>query len=420
MIEKLCIVGLGYVGLPLLVGLSQYFDVVGYEKDIAKVLNLKLGRDYTGELTEEQCMQLKNIQIVDKVSEVRECSIFIITVPTPVSGDKLPDLSMVLEASNEIGSILRKSNIVCYESTVYPGATEGECIPLLENASGLTFIKDFTIGYSPERINPGDTKNILKSVKKLLGASDPDTLSRLSLVYGSIVEAGLHLTPSIQVAEASKILENTQRDVNIALMNECSRIFNKLGINFEDVLDAAKTKWNFLPFYPGLVGGHCIGVDPYYLIHKARLVGINPELISAARAVNEFVVEDIIIRLIQLADTMELSIRGAKVLILGCTFKENCADIRNSKSLDLGNRLTQMGADTVFFDPIVNSEVPDHKVIKSWSSLKKLKFDIIVSAVAHDMIAAMSDSEFRSVGHQDTIYFTIRRTYSTLIETAGM
>ncbi len=353
--QKIAVVGLGYVGLPLAVHLAVHFRVVGFDLDSKRIEDLKSGIDNTREIEENQLLQ-SDIFFTDDPGELRECSLMIVAVPTPIDRYRIPDLGPLESASVTVGRYMKKGSCVVFESTVFPGATEEVCVPLIERESGFTLGKDFTVGYSPERINPGDKKRTIENIVKIVSASDPQTLELLGGVYGKIVSAGLHMASSIKVAEAAKVIENTQRDLNIALMNELSMIFDKLGIDTAEVLEAAGTKWNFLPFKPGLVGGHCIGVDPYYLTFKAESIGYHPEIILAGRRINDNMGKYVAERTIKILIGLGKQINSVKIAVLGLTFKENVPDLRNTKVIDIIDELKDYGVDVLVNDPLADPD----------------------------------------------------------------
>jgi len=381
---KIGVIGLGYVGLPLSIAFAEKYQIVGYDINTERVKELKKRIDKTKEVETTQFDTNIPIQFSDHLNDISACNVYIITVPTPIDKEKKPDLSFLVNASKAVGSILKKGDIVIYESTVYPGCTEEECVPILEKISGLTFNQDFFVGYSPERINPGDKTRPIHSIVKVTSGSTPKIARAIDDLYKSIITAGTYLAPSIKVAEASKAIENAQRDVNISFMNELALIFDKLDIDIDEVLEAAKTKWNFLPFKPGLVGGHCIGVDPHYLAYKAMQVGYTPKVILSGREVNDqmgvWMAEKIIT---QLAKQFNGDIKGKKVLILGFAFKENCADTRNTKVIDVYNTLVQVGLDVSIFDPWVDSELVKKEFGINITQFSTGQFDYIFKAVKH-------------------------------------
>ena len=384
----IAIIGLGYVGLPLAIAFSKHYQVIGYDLDQARVDALKNGEDTTLETEAEAIKNAKNLVLTNELAKIAHATLFIVTVPTPVHADKSPDLSALLYASAEIATVLKQGDIVVYESTVYPGCTEEDCVPVLEKKSGLKFNVDFYCGYSPERINPGDKINTLTKIQKITSGSTPAIAKYIDQLYASIITAGTYAAPSIKVAEAAKSIENAQRDINISFVNELALIFDKLGIDTQEVLAAASTKWNFLPFKPGLVGGHCIGVDPYYLAHKAKAVGYHPQVILSGRDVNDQMSAFVSHKLIQLLAKTGNKIQGAKVLVLGVTFKENCPDFRNSKVFDIIHQLKKEGADVSAFDPYANAmEVFQKYQVQLITAFEK--YDVILLAVAHDFFKAL-------------------------------
>ncbi|OXS77034.1 UDP-N-acetyl-D-galactosamine dehydrogenase [Lysinibacillus sp. KCTC 33748] len=382
---SISIIGLGYVGLPLAVEFSKKFNVVGFDLNKEKIKLYKAGCDPTNEVGDNEVL-LSNVLYTSEESKLIDCKMHIICVPTPINSDKTPNLTPIIEASKIVGRNLQRGAIVVYESTVYPGTTEEICIPILEKESNLNFGQDFTVGYSPERINPGDKVHRLKNIVKVVSGSDDYTLDVISKVYKSIIEAGIYKAPSIKVAEAAKVIENSQRDINIAFMNELAMVFNKMDIDTVEVLKAANTKWNFLDFKPGLVGGHCIGVDPYYFIYKAEQLGYHSQIIAAGRKINDGMGQYIANNIIKQMIKAEYQIKGAKVAILGLTFKENCGDIRNSKVIDIIRELEDYGLEISVYDPLAQKqEVEKEYTIKlvDFDSIKEM--DAIVLAVPHDI-----------------------------------
>jgi len=384
---KIAIIGLGYVGLPLAHAFSFKYDIVGFDVAQWRIDELKNGTDRTLELSKAQVKEAisNNMQFTTSLDDIKDCNIYIVTVPTPIDKNKRPDLSPLIKASESVGSVLKKDDIVIYESTVYPGATEEDCVPILEKFSNLKFNKDFFCGYSPERINPGDKEHTVTKILKVTAGSTPEIGKKVNELYASVITAGTHLAPTIKVAEAAKIIENSQRDINIAFINELAIIFNKLDIDTNAVLDAASTKWNFLPFRPGLVGGHCIGVDPYYLTHKAQQVGHNPEIILAGRRINDnmgiYVANQVIKLMIKRGHTVD----GAKVLVLGITFKENCPDIRNSKVIDVIQELKEFGCSVDISDYWADKDEVKHEYnLELKDQVDYQDYNAIVLAVAHD------------------------------------
>ena len=394
---KIAIIGLGYVGLPLAVEFSKIFKTIGFDIDSRRIFELKNANDSTNEITYDNLNEviiskkknnLKNkngLYLTDSIEDLKQSNIYIITVPTPTDNNNIPMLSIIEKATEMVSGILKKDDIVIYESTVYPGVTEEICAPILEKGSKLKFNSDFFLGYSPERINPGDKNRPLNQILKVTSGSNKIVAEEIDNLYQKIITAGTYLAPSIKVAEASKVIENCQRDINIAFVNELSQIFNLLDIETNEVLKAAETKWNFLPFKPGLVGGHCIGVDPYYLAQKAQNVGYNPEIILAGRRMNESMAKYITDQVIKLMIDKQIKIKGSNLLILGVTFKENCSDIRNSKVIDLIKKLREYGINILIHDPYVKKEkLKENYDLEVTNYLPKTKFDCIVLAVAHE------------------------------------
>lgn len=382
--DSIGIIGLGYVGLPLAVAFAKHYEIIGFDINSNRVDELKNGIDRTRELSKDAITTASSLFFTDQMADLSDCNVYIVTVPTPLYPDKTPDLRFLKEASKMIGQSLKKGDLVIYESTVYPGCTEEECVPVLEAYSSLQFNKDFFAGYSPERINPGDQTRKIEDIKKVVSGSTSATAVRVQALYDRVITAGTHLAPSIKVAEAAKAIENAQRDVNISFMNELALMFDKMGIDTGDVLEAAATKWNFLPFRPGLVGGHCIGVDPHYLVHKAREMGYEPKLIAAGRKINDkmgvFVAEKMIRVLVSLHKG---NIRGLKLLILGFSFKENCGDTRNTKVVELYHTLTDAGLDVYVQDPWVRKE--EHPGIRFIEDGPGLDISAVILVVKHDL-----------------------------------
>lgn len=412
---KIGIIGLGYVGLPLAVLFAKKYSVIGYDINEKRVHEINQGNDTTLELTDLDLDNVLNIKSNNKVNglfctanidDLRDCNYYIITVPTPVDNTKRPVFTPLIKASELVGKVLKEGNIVIYESTVYPGATEEICVPELEKSSGLTFNIDFYVGYSPERINPGDKEHTVEKILKVTSGSTPETAKQVDDLYSSVITAGTHLAPTIKVAEASKVIENTQRDINIAFMNELAKIFHLLGIDTNDVLAAAGTKWNFLPFKPGLVGGHCIGVDPYYLAQKAQENGYNPDLILAGRRINDGMGEYISLQIIKLMLKHDLVVKGAKVLIMGITFKEDCPDIRNTKVVDMIKNLNEYRVETTIYDPWANpEEVLNEYGIVTTNTKPNEKYDILIMAVAHKEFIEADLSHFK---HEKTLVYDVK------------
>lgn len=396
-LDKIAIIGLGYVGLPLAVEFGKYREVVGFDINPKRIEELKSGHDFTLETTTEQLKSATKLSFTNQLDGVKDCRIFIVTVPTPVDHVNRPDLTPLQKASHTVGQVLKKGDIVIYESTVYPGATEEVCVPVLEKTSGLKFNQDFFCGYSPERINPGDKVNTLTKIKKITSGSTPEIADVVDALYGSIITAGTYRAASLKVAEAAKVIENTQRDLNIALVNELSVIFDRIGIDTLDVLEAAGSKWNFLPFRPGLVGGHCIGVDPYYLTHKAEEVGYNPQVILAGRRINDnmarYAARATIKRMVQNG----IEITKAKVGVLGITFKENCPDIRNSKVADLVKEFKNWGIEVVVADAWADAgEVMHEYGIALGEINEQNKVDSLIVAVGHNEYRSLSAATLKS------------------------
>ena len=383
--EKLCVIGLGYVGLPLAVEFAEKYSVVGYDIDVKRIQELSNGIDTTFEVSAERLSGSK-IQLTSQLQSIKNCNIFIITVPTPITQNKKPDLAILLKASADVGKVLKKGDLVIYESTVYPGCTEEDCVPILENESGLKYNQDFFCGYSPERINPGDKLKTIKDIVKVTSGSTPEIADKVDALYSSIVSAGTFKTSSIRIAEASKIVENTQRDINIAFVNELTIMFDLMGINTQEVLKAAETKWNFMKVVPGLVGGQCIGVNPYYLSHQSQKYGYSPKLIPAAREINDGMATFLATKVIKNLAQREVPIKGAKVLILGGTFKANCSDVRNSKVKDLIYELREYGCEVEIYDPRASREDITREFGKILFNNPQSFFDVIVLAVSHNGI----------------------------------
>ncbi|PRH83409.1 Vi polysaccharide biosynthesis UDP-N-acetylglucosamine C-6 dehydrogenase TviB [Arenimonas caeni] len=382
--SRIAIIGLGYVGLPLAVEFGKHFETTGYDIRSARVAELREGRDSTLECSPEELAASPKLKYTDQLADIAACNIYIVTVPTPIDSAKRPDLTPLVKASEAIGSVLKKGDIVVYESTVYPGCTEEDCVPILERVSGLKFNQDFFCGYSPERINPGDKAHRLPNIKKVTSGSTPEVAEFVDALYGCIITAGTHKAPSIKVAEAAKVIENTQRDLNIALVNDLAILFNKLGIDTLDVLEAAGTKWNFLPFRPGLVGGHCIGVDPYYLTHKAQQVGHHPDVILAGRRTNDGMGAYVAEQVIKLLIRKEINPVGARVLVLGLAFKEDCPDLRNTRVIDIVAALESYNARVDVHDPWIDAAEARHEYgLVLAESLDRNAYDAVILAVAH-------------------------------------
>jgi UDP-N-acetyl-D-glucosamine/UDP-N-acetyl-D-galactosamine dehydrogenase len=409
---RIGVVGLGYVGLPLAVEFGKHFDTMGFDVKSERVAALRKGKDSTLEVTRAELKSAMRLRFTTDLGELRRCRVFIVTVPTPIDGYKRPDLSPLVRASESVGAVLRKGSVVIYESTVYPGCTEEICVPILERVSGLRFNRDFFAGYSPERINPGDKEHRLTTIRKVTSGSTPEVADFVDQLYGSIVTAGTHKTSSIRVAEAAKVIENTQRDVNIALINELALIFNRLQIDTEEVLKAAGSKWNFLPFRPGLVGGHCIGVDPYYLTHKAQEIGYHPEMILAGRRLNDNMSLHVAGQILQLMAARRIHVKGARVLMLGATFKENCPDVRNSKVVDVVRELAKQGARVDIHDPWASSAELRHEYgITLVHKLRAAYYDVAVVAVAHRQFREMGASGLRRLCRRKHVIYDIKHVF---------
>ncbi|MBA6257104.1 MULTISPECIES: Vi polysaccharide biosynthesis UDP-N-acetylglucosamine C-6 dehydrogenase TviB [unclassified Colwellia] len=387
---KIAIIGLGYVGLPLAVEFGKKYNTVGFDINQTRVRELREGMDSTLECSVDELKEALKLSYSASTDDLKACTVYIVTVPTPIDDHKQPDLTPLVKASKMLGKVVSKGDIIIYESTVYPGATEEECIPVVERISGLTFNKDFYAGYSPERINPGDKEHRVTNILKVTSGSTPEIAEKVDQLYKSIITAGTHKASSIKVAEAAKVIENTQRDVNIALINELSIIFNKLDVDTLEVLEAAGTKWNFLPFRPGLVGGHCIGVDPYYLTHKAQSVGYNPEMILAGRRLNDSMGKYVVSQLVKQMLKRKIQVHGANVLVMGLTFKENCPDLRNTKVVDIVNELKEYNVNVDITDPWCSNENAQSEYGLSLIEPKPEQYDAIILAVAHD--------EFKNIG----------------------
>lgn len=414
---NITIIGLGYVGLPLAVEFAKKYPVIGYDINNKRVQELKNCHDHTLEVNKDDLSSVLNNRIDNKglnvscnVDDIKVSNVYIITVPTPVDKNNRPILIPLVKSSETVGKVLKKGDIVIYESTVYPGVTEDECAPILEKQSGLKFNKDFYCGYSPERINPGDKKHTVTKIKKVTSGSTPEIGKKVNDLYASIITAGTHLAPSIKVAEAAKVIENAQRDINIAFVNELAKIFNRLDIDTHDVLEAASTKWNFLPFKPGLVGGHCIGVDPYYLAQKAQEVGYHSEIILAGRRLNDSMGSYVATEILKLMVQTGIAIKGADVLLLGITFKENCPDIRNTKAIDVYKELISFNMNVEVYDPWAsNEEVESEYGITILNALPDKKYNAIVQVVSHKEFA---DLEFNHLKKENGLVYDVKGSLS--------
>ncbi len=402
---KIAVIGLGYVGLPLARLFATKFPVVGFDINQARVDELKGGHDSTLEVEDdllrsalvEDPSESNGLFCTTDLSDIKDCNHYIITVPTPVDKNNRPDLTPLYKSSASIGKVLKKGDIVIYESTVYPGVTEDECVPVLEKESGLKFNVDFYAGYSPERINPGDKEHTVEKILKVTAGSTPEIGIRVNDLYAQVITAGTHLAPTIKVAEAAKVIENSQRDINIAFVNELAKIFNMMGIDTQDVLEAAGTKWNFLPFKPGLVGGHCIGVDPYYLAQKAQELGYHPEIILAGRRMNDSMGQYVASEVVKLMLQNDLKVKGANILVLGITFKENCPDVRNTKVVDVIKNLKEYGTNVTIFDPLANpAEVMHEYGLETSNTIPSGEFDAVVLAVSHKEFLALDLDKFKN------------------------
>ena len=406
---QIAIVGLGYVGLPLAIEFAKKYSVIGYDINQSRISDLQKSFDKTLEVEKSELLEAKSLAFTSDLDEIRNCNIYIIGVPTPVNNKKEPDFKNLRLASEAIGSILNTGDIVIYESTVYPGATEEICVPILEEESNLKFNEEFYVGYSPERINPGDKEHRLPDIKKVTSGSTPEIATTIDELYKNIISAGTHKVSSIRVAEAAKVIENTQRDVNIGLINELATIFNKLSIDTEEVLEAAGTKWNFLPFRPGLVGGHCIGVDPYYLSYKAQSIGYQPEMILAGRRINDGMSSYIINELSNRLQKKDIKVGQSKILIMGLTFKENCPDTRNTKVFEIIDGLQKLGAEIDTFDPWVDKTSLEEKYIDNHlDKLKKNDYDAVIIAVAHEVFKQIKISKIKSLCKSDHIIYDLK------------
>ncbi|EOG3621177.1 MULTISPECIES: Vi polysaccharide biosynthesis UDP-N-acetylglucosamine C-6 dehydrogenase TviB [Pseudomonas] len=406
---KLAVIGLGYVGLPLAVEFGKHRDVVGFDINQARIDALKAGHDATQEVCAEDLASAHLLSYTADTEDLRACNVFVVTVPTPIDKYKQPDLTPLVKASETIGGVLKAGDIVIYESTVYPGATEEVCVPVLERVSGLTFNQGFFAGYSPERINPGDKQHRVTTIKKVTSGSNDVVAEVVDSLYREIITAGTHKAASIKIAEAAKVIENTQRDLNIALINELAIIFNRMGIDTEAVLEAAGTKWNFLPFRPGLVGGHCIGVDPYYLTHKAQAIGYHPEIILAGRRLNDSMGRYVASQLVKAMLKRRLQVEGARVLVMGLTFKENCPDLRNTRIVDVIAELSEYGIAVDVFDPWVDVTESQHEYgITPVATPAAGTYDGIVIAVAHQEFKALGETAIRAYGKPDHVLYDLK------------
>lgn len=406
---KIAIIGLGYVGLPLAVEFGKKFDVMGFDIHAERIEQLRAGVDHTQETTPEELASASKLRYTTDLEALRGCTVFVVTVPTPIDSAKRPDLTPLIKASQSVGKVLKRGDIVVYESTVYPGCTEEVCVPLLEQASGLKFNEDFFAGYSPERINPGDKQHRVTSILKVTSGSTPETADFVDRLYASIISAGTHKASSLKVAEAAKVIENTQRDLNIALVNDLAVLFSKLGIDTLEVLEAAGTKWNFLPFRPGLVGGHCISVDPYYLTHKAQEVGHHPDVILAGRRTNDGMGPYIASEVIRLMVCKGINPVQAKVLVLGLAFKENCPDLRNTRVVDIVATLKSYNAEVDVYDPWVDAQEAQHEYgITPISQPQQGAYDAVIVAVGHKQFADLGAKGIRALGKPRSVLYDVK------------
>ena len=411
---KIGVIGLGYVGLPLARLFGTKYNTIGFDINKERISELNSGTDSTLEVSDEQLQSVLKSEINESnglfcsanIEDIEDCNYYVVTVPTPVDKNNRPVLTPLYKSSETVGKVLKKGDIVIYESTVYPGVTEDECVPVLERISGLTFNEDFFVGYSPERINPGDKEHTVEKILKVTSGSTPEIGKKVDNLYASVITAGTHLAPTIKVAEAAKVIENSQRDINIAFVNELAKIFNLMDINTHDVLEAAGTKWNFLPFKPGLVGGHCIGVDPYYLAQKAQELGYHPEIILAGRRLNDSMGAYVASEVVKLMLNKDIKVKGAKLLLLGITFKENCPDVRNTKVVDVVKHLESFGIEVTIYDPWVNPEEVEHEYgLKALTEVPSKKFDSIVQAVAHKEFQTL---DFDSLKNKVAVVYDVK------------
>lgn len=408
---KLAVIGLGYVGLPLAVEFGKKRSVVGFDINKKRIAELQLGIDRTLEVSAQELNEASQLSFTHEITDLRGINCFIVTVPTPIDDHKNPDLTLLIRASEVVGKILKSGDIVIYESTVYPGCTEEICIPVLEKHSSLKFNQDFFAGYSPERINPGDKEHRVSTIKKVTSGSTPEVADLVDALYNQVVVVGTHKASSIKVAEAAKVIENTQRDLNIALINELAIIFNKLGVDTESVLQAAGSKWNFLPFRPGLVGGHCIGVDPYYLTHKAEAIGYHPQIILAGRRLNDSMGSYVVAQLVKAMTKKRIHVDGAKVLVMGLAFKENCPDLRNTRVIDIVNELKEYNCLVDVFDPWADAIEAEHEykiTLIEQSALAPKAYDAIILAVGHSQFKEMGAKKIRALGKESHVLYDIK------------
>lgn len=406
---RIGIIGLGYVGLPLAVEFGKKQSTIGFDINQARINELSAGRDSTLECSDNEIAEAIHLSYTSSLQDLKACNVYIVTVPTPIDEHKQPDLTPLIKASEALGTVVSEGDVIIYESTVYPGATEEDCIPIVERVSGLKFNQDFFAGYSPERINPGDKEHRVTNILKVTSGSTPEVAEYVDQLYKTIISAGTHKASSIKVAEAAKVIENTQRDVNIALINELSIIFNKLGIDTLEVLEAAGTKWNFLPFRPGLVGGHCIGVDPYYLTHKAQSVGYHPEMILAGRRLNDSMGQYVVSQLVKKMLKKRIHVEGANVLVMGLTFKENCPDLRNTKVVDIVSELKEYNINVDIVDPWCSEEEAQHEYgLSLCAEPKQGNYDAIVMAVSHEEFKKMGAENIHAYGKKEHVLYDLK------------
>lgn len=411
---NICVVGLGYVGLPLAIEFGKIYNTIGFDISNTRIKNLKNKHDDTGEVSKREFQKSRKISFTKSISDIANCNTYILAIPTPIDKNKKPDLGLLINSTKNIAKILKQEDTVIYESTVYPGVTEDLCVPILEKYSGLKLNKNFYVGYSPERINPGDKKHKIKNIVKVTSGSNKKALNYIDTLYKKIINAGTHPVSSIRVAEAAKVIENTQRDVNIALINELSIIFNKMGVNTQEVLKAASTKWNFINFNPGLVGGHCIGVDPYYLAFQAKKYGVSPKIILAGRETNDKMSKVISDNLINALTNKGINFKSSKILIMGLAFKENCVDIRNTKVADLYNHLSQKVKKVDCFDPLVNlKQVKKEYNINLTKSLKFNFYDAIIIAVAHKDFKKMGLVKIKKLMKKNSVIYDLKSIFKS-------
>jgi UDP-N-acetyl-D-galactosamine dehydrogenase len=410
---KIGIVGLGYVGLPLAAEFGKHYRTVGFDIKASRIAELQRGEDSTLEVDANELAEASKLSFTSKLTDLRKCNFYIVTVPTPIDEFKRPDLTPLVKASETLGKVLKKGDVVVYESTVYPGCTEEICVPILERLSGLVFNQDFFAGYSPERINPGDKEHRVTTIRKVTSGSTPEIADFVDELYASIITAGTHRASSIKVAEAAKVIENTQRDVNIALINELALIFSRLGIDTEEVLNAAGSKWNFLPFRPGLVGGHCIGVDPYYLTHKAQSIGYHPEMILAGRRINDNMGSYVAQQVTALMIRQRIQVRDARILVMGLTFKENCPDVRNTKIVDVVRDLEKFGARVDVYDPWADADEAEHEYgLRPVQKLRNGTYDAVVMGVAHRQFRELGIAKVRALAKKKHVLYDIKYVFA--------